>query len=87
MWRLSTGQQLQRRQWDQEWVLYNDLSGDTHLLGADAVELLLTLHAGPANVESLLRALRAACLSAGDSDEVIALLGELEQLALVEAVC
>lgn len=87
MWCLSAGQKLQRRQWDQEWVLYNDLSGDTHLLGADAVELLLTLHAGPADVDSLLYALHAASLMAGGSDEVITLLGELEQLALVEAVC
>ena len=86
-WRLSPGQQLRRRQWDGECVLYNDLSGDTHLLGADALELLLALRAGPADTGDLGRRLLAAGLDAGEPAEVAALLEDLERLALVEAVC
>lgn len=86
-WRLTPGQQLRRRQWDGECVLYNDLSGDTHLLGADALELLLALLAGPADAGALARRLLAAGLDADEPAEVDALLAELEGLALVEAVC
>lgn len=86
-WRLTPGQQLRRRQWDGECVLYNDLSGDTHLLGADALELLLALLAGPADAGALARRLLGAGLDADGPAEVDALLAELEGLALVEAVC
>jgi PqqD family protein of HPr-rel-A system len=86
-WRLTPGQQLRRRQWDGECVLYNDLSGDTHLLGADALELLLALLAGPADASALARRLLAAGLDADEPAEVDALLADLEGLALVEAVC
>jgi hypothetical protein len=43
MWLLSPGQKLTRHGWEGEYLLYNDLSGDTHLLGELAVELLLEL--------------------------------------------
>ena len=86
-WRLTPGQQLRRRQWDGECVLYNDLSGDTHLLGADALELLLALLAGPADAGALARGLLAAGLEADGVAGVDALLADLEGLALVEAVC
>lgn len=85
-WRLSAGQRLRRRQWDDECVLYNDLSGDTHLIGADALQLLLALQERPADAGALARALLAAGL-AEDAGEVPALLDQLERLALVEVVC
>ena len=86
-WRLCPGQQLRRRQWDGECVLYNDLSGDTHLMGADALELLLALHAGPAGADALGRRLLEAGMAAADDAEVTSMLEDLERLALVEAVC
>ncbi|MBP1202260.1 PqqD family protein of HPr-rel-A system [Duganella sp. 1411] len=85
-WRLSAGQRLRRRQWDGECVLYNDLSGDTHLIGPDALQLLLALQERPADADALARALLAAGL-AQDAGEVPALLDQLERLALVEVVC
>ena len=86
-WRLSVGQRLLRRQWDGECVLYNDLSGDTHLIGPDALQLLLALQQRPADADALGRALLAAGLAPEDAGEVPELLDQLERLALVEVVC
>ncbi|WP_036171771.1 HPr-rel-A system PqqD family peptide chaperone [Massilia sp. 9096] len=52
-WSLRPGQTLQHRQWDGEYVLYNDLSGDTHLLDDAAVVLLQALRGGPATHAAL----------------------------------
>lgn len=53
MWQLVPGQSLRHRGWDDEFVVYNDLSGDTHLLGADAMDLLRLLKAGPRQEQGL----------------------------------
>ncbi len=63
-WRLRPEQALQFRQWDDgqgndEYVLYNDLSGDTHLLGGPAIEILLALARGPATRAALTAMLEA----------------------------
>lgn len=47
IWRLAPGQRLQYRCWDGECVLYNDLSGDTHLLDEFALALLEQLQRAP----------------------------------------
>ena len=47
IWRLAPGQRLLHRCWDGECVLYNDLSGDTHLLDEFALAVLQYLQAGP----------------------------------------
>ena len=69
MWRLTPGQALACREWDGEAVLYNDLSGSTHLLDGAALDLLHALRDQPADAASL-----AACLAdrfdAGDDDLV-----------------
>lgn len=88
VWRLTAGQLIANRTWDgAEYVLYNDLSGDTHLLGADAVELLLLLQQGGADEQALATALTAV---RGDAEstlataDVAALLAQLSTLSLVE---
>lgn len=77
-WRLAPGQTLRHRAWQGEYVLYNDISGDTHLLDADAAALLLALQHGPARQSDLL----------GDADAAggAELLDQLRELALIEAV-
>jgi PqqD family protein of HPr-rel-A system len=67
-WQLSPGQRLDYRQWDQEAVLFNDLSGDTHLLGADALALLLAIQGGAADLDALRAALAAAHAQHGDEN-------------------
>jgi hypothetical protein len=47
MWRVVPGQSLAFKEWDGEAVLYNDLSGNTHLLDGAAVEVLAGAAPGP----------------------------------------
>lgn len=77
-WRLAPGQQLALHGWDGEYVLYNDLSGDTHLLGESAVALLRRLGAAPAPACALRDVIQDA-----DEEEVTALLARLHLLHLV----
>ena len=53
IWRLAPGQRLLHRCWDGECVLYNDLSGDTHLLDEFALALLQQLQAQPQSAVQL----------------------------------
>jgi hypothetical protein len=52
-WRLVPGQTLLHRSWDGAVVLYNDLSGDTHLLTDEAMDLLLAVRNGDVTPEEL----------------------------------
>ena len=52
-WRLVPGQALLHRGWDDAFVLYNDLSGDTHLLSGDAMALLVGLRDGDVTPEEM----------------------------------
>ena len=57
IWRLAPGQRLLHRCWDGECVIYNDLSGDTHLLDDFTFDLLRLLQAMPQTALALARAL------------------------------
>jgi len=84
IWRLAPGQRLQYRCWDGECVLYNDLSGDTHLLDEFALALLEQLKAGPQAAAQLAAAFE---LDAQDEDAVLqTVLDDLTALFLVEAL-
>jgi PqqD family protein of HPr-rel-A system len=83
MWRLSPGQTLSRHGWEGEYLLYNDLSGDTHLVGELAVELLLELQHGP-RTEPALAAALALSADPEQQDFLRGLLDELSSLSLIE---
>lgn len=89
MWRVIPGQELHYREWDDEFVLYNNLSGDTHLLGVSAIHLLHALQSSAGNGGDLTAAL-CASLEMEQSDEVESdvqtLLKDLQSLSLVEYV-
>jgi PqqD family protein of HPr-rel-A system len=86
LWRLPAGQLLRAHTWDQETVLYNDLSGDTHLLAPEALFILRTLQAGPASRAALADALAAWLDDESEGDnEIDELLEHLSMLYLVEA--
>lgn len=88
MWQVVPGQALAFREWDGEAVLYNDLSGSTHLLEGAAVELLFALRERPADSASLAAQLAERFgASAGDADfqaEIDEMLNALARLDLVE---
>ena len=88
MWRVIPGQALACRCWDDETVLYNDLSGATHLLGPAAACLLEALRSGPAAEPALAAALRAEFDLEEDSlpHELGRLLDDLARLDLIEPV-
>lgn len=86
MWQVIPGQSLIARQWDEELVLYNSLSGATHLLGLGAAVLLGVLQEGPASEAALADALRSE-FSLGESEvaaELPAMLARLAKLELIQ---
>jgi PqqD family protein of HPr-rel-A system len=88
---MSAGQLAASRHWDGEFVVYNNLSGDTHLLGADAMLVLRRLQQGGADTAALLAALHegaeapAAAAHAALAAELEAMLDDLRRLALIDA--
>jgi PqqD family protein of HPr-rel-A system len=72
MWRVRPGQRLAWRSWGDDSVLYNDLSGDTHLLDGATLQLLLALQAG--------------AQPADEAEALADLLLQLERLALIERI-
>ena len=86
MWQLSTGQAFTFRQYDDEFVFYNDLTGATHLLADSAVHLLSVLQQGAQSGESLCAALALAldCPRNGAFDrQTDAVIAQLAALSLI----
>lgn len=77
VWRLASSQELLYRGWDQEFVVYNHASGDTHLLEGSAMRLLLELQNGPRPGAELAFALGI------DGDDFVGLLADLESISLI----
>jgi PqqD family protein of HPr-rel-A system len=87
-WRLREGQTLRMLLADDESVIYNDHSGDTHLVSAAAASLLQRLRQSNADTASLVAACAAEWELEADEelDAVIRdLLAELDSLGLIEA--
>ncbi|MGZ8287983.1 MAG: HPr-rel-A system PqqD family peptide chaperone [Telluria sp.] len=87
MWRLLPGQALHHRAWEDEYVVFNNLSGDTHLLDASAMQVLLAVPAAPAAEAAIVAQLRAALgLDDAEAADIPAILGDLQALFLIETV-
>lgn len=81
-------QALHLRSWDDEFVVYNNLSGDTHLLGSAAAQVLLKLHQAPSDAmalaESLASLLHVEMMDESLAPQIANLLADLNALALIE---
>ncbi len=90
MWQLMPGQSFRLRRFDDEFVLFNDLSGDTHLLSDEAVHLLGVLQrGGSASGATLCEALAAALDCPRDTQfeaEAGAMLAQLAAYFLIRSV-
>ena len=91
VWRLNLAPQLPLRIWDGDVVVYNPLSGDTHLLDVLTGELLRLIIAGPATVTAL-REAAATLLEVPDDDTLGQHVGQalaaLDESGLIEpATC
>lgn len=86
-WRVISDSALHFRLWDDEFVVYNSLSGDTHLLGSTAAQILLKLQQAPSNVTALSASLAPLLNTEMDDEFVIQIehvLADLNTLALIE---
>ena len=93
MWRTTPGQAYRLRQFTDpegtEFVVYNDLTGATHLLGEAAVHLIQVLRVGPAASADLCTALAAALECERDASlehDTDAVLSQLAAFFLIERV-
>lgn len=86
-WRLISNQSLHFRFWNDECILYNSLSGDTHLLDLAATQVLLQLQQAPSDMTTLAGSLAPLLQTEMDGDislQVERLLADLDTLGLIE---
>lgn len=84
---LKLASPLALRCWDEECVLFDPASGDTHLLSRSGAEILLQLQQGPASVEALAGMLGVEAASEDAADihlQLESVLDDFKHLALVE---
>lgn len=87
-WQLHAGQYLRMLAGNDESVIYNDRSGETHLLSAIAVSMLNQLRKTPATFSSISTFLASEWEFESDEElrqTVHLLLAELDGLSLIEA--
>lgn len=88
-WRLIDENALKLRTWDGEFVVYNILSGDLHIVDEQAAHILQSLQRAPSDVLSLAQRL-ANQWQCEPNDELLReikmTLSEMQALALVESV-
>ncbi len=86
MWQLMQGQAYRFRQYGEQFVLFNDLSGDTHLLGDSAVHVLGVLQQGRAARAELIASLAQAHACPHDEAFEAEADGVLAQLAALSLI-
>jgi PqqD family protein of HPr-rel-A system len=86
-WQLISNQAVKLHSWDNESVVYNTLSGDTHLLGQAAAQILTQLRQAPADAASLTEALSRVWQVDPTEDlalQIDEILADLRTLAFIE---
>jgi len=87
-WTACSGPALLWRSWDDEqWIVYQVASGDTHLLNHVAAQALRSLQEHPATVSQLAERVAAALGAVADeafTRELERLVAEFDELGLIE---
>lgn len=87
-WKVISDQALHFRSWGDELIVYNSLSGDTHLLGSVAAQILLRLQQVPSDfislAESLTSLLQTEMMGEPLEPQLVNILEDLNALALIE---
>lgn len=84
---ISSDQALYFHSWDNECVVYNSLSGDTHLLNLTASQILLKLQQSPTEATTLAKLVPPTDQSESHAEhelQIEHLLAELNALNLIE---
>lgn len=84
---MISNQALKFRCWDDEFVIYNSLSGDTHLMSWVAAQILLKLLQAPSNTSTLIESLSHELPTETDDAlafQIESILADLDKLALIE---
>ena len=86
-WQVSGGKEFLFRSWDDEFVVYNGATGDTHLLGLVAAQVMLKLQQTPMDAASL-AAWVAPLLQTEPDDELVfvidQILTDFDSLGIIE---
>lgn len=88
-WRTIRDDAFLFRAWDDEVVIYNSLSGDTHIIDRTAAQILQTLQQTPSDVGTLAQLVAAELqCEPGDelSQDIESVLSDMAALSLVECV-
>jgi PqqD family protein of HPr-rel-A system len=86
-WRVISSSALHFRSWDDDFIVYNGLSGDTHLLGSTAAQILLKLQQAPSTAIALSESIVPLMQAEMDNELVFHIeniLADLDTLALIE---
>lgn len=87
-WCVSSAREFVVRKWDDELVVYDCATGDTHLLDAIASQLFACLQRTPSTNETLIQ-LISSCFVVDSTDEVafevVRILDNLKDLGLIES--
>lgn len=85
LWRIADA--LHFHSWSDEYVVYHELSGDTHLIGKAAAHILMALQHDTADTQTLSRSLAAMMGVRTSADfmlEMNRILADLDKLSLIE---
>lgn len=87
-WRVRSERALHFHSWGDEFIVYNSLSGDTHLLGSVAAQILLRLQQAPSDfmslAELLTSLLQTEMMGEQLEPQLVNILEDLNALALIE---
>ena len=86
-WRTISDPAYNVRSWGDEFVVFNTLSGDTHLLGVTAAQILSQLHQTPSTTSALITSLGTLWQVEPNkefAEQIEPILADLHTLALIE---